>query len=189
MTTPTLLFRHRSEKVPSTARGLAKLARDVSADGDLARLEGWAKRRLKSAGLSTSWKSSVKTAKGRSLNLALVPKDSVEWLAAQVLFYVNGTRAHLKSRNAPDAVWCALRAMEHYWLAVVEGKLARSYVVGQKQLAGSRKGQAARGANSAPRRALVRQLLAEHPRNPSLAFHKAARELGIAPDSVRRRYR
>ena len=184
--TPTRMFRHTTKKVGNSAHALNKFACEISLDTDLKHLEAWAKKCLRSAGWPTSWKESVKIPRGRAIKLSLVPPDTIEWYAAQTLFFVNGTRDHLESGNAEDAVWCAIRAMEHYWIALIERKLARSYLCGQKQLAGSRKGQAARRTKSKPRHDRLQQLLTEFPK--SVALCKAGEEFGIKPDTVRRRY-
>ena len=76
------------------------------------------------------------------LDETVVKPDTLEWRAAQVVFYVESMRRHIESENARDAAWCVMHASGHYWMAFIEDNLERAFYAGRATIEGGKRGQA-----------------------------------------------
>jgi len=80
-----------------------------------------------------------------------------EWRSAQILFWCNAVRSHLKKGNARDSVWASLRLQSQIERLMFSEIFERDTLSGRKARHGAARGGASRAAGKKLRNALWAQ--------------------------------
>jgi hypothetical protein len=176
-----------------TTRKLEAWARAMSVDTDLASYLKWARAILRKAKLPADLRGKKRKDGSGSIPLLderVVKVGTLEWHAAQVVFYTTSTERHLERSNARDAVWCVTRATEHFWKGWIDEHLAEWLPTGRRvrQSAMRRGEEIRRHAGTYKTVARYSELLAEKPGESGLFYcRRIAGEQGLSVAAVRKR--
>ena len=174
-------------------RKIEAWAKAMSLDTDLASYLKWAKTILRRAHLPTDLRGKRHKDGSGSIPLLderVIKVGTLEWRAAQVVFYITSTERHLEKSSGRDAVWCVIRATEHFWKGWVDQHLSEWLPTGRRvRQSAMRRGEEIR-RHAGTHRTVARysELLAEKPGESGLFYCKLiAKEQGLSVDAVRKR--